>query len=450
MRGIHKIGTVSILLAGICLGGCGFLPGIGQEREDTSERWYFETRETVAPAESCEEEYPVTENRADEYPVTENCGEEYLAAESCVGEPAESATKKLEISLPELAKMQEEAREWIPHFDEKFFLTQLTAGELQDACALYRSLMNFEEKCQLPYGLSVEQLEKVYSFLYYECPELIQFAGEREYQYWSRSVNDLVSEVEPVYTMDKTAYEQALPQVEARMRELCGGLEGLSDWEKELQIYRRIVLSYTYDAESEHCGNSYGLLVEGRAKCVGVARTVKWALDELGIPNYILGGASRIEGEEGHVWNVLQLDGGWYDFDATVQFDSDEELLYPAVNVSRYWIRDQYEIYAPYLDYELPGAETMEDSYYGREGNFVPAGIPVENLIDQRLTECYEQGGGSFTLQFESEADFQKVVENMDTYCQDWTDNRGSAWWNAGKYWLEGYRIYRVEVEVLE
>lgn len=411
----NRYGSLICFLLVLCLGGCGSLFHLGHgERENT------------------EISIPVLD------PII-------LETASA---PEQEGLSNLH---PNLEEAQAEAREQIPGFDGKYYLTQLCAGELQDVCALYRTLMAFEEKCQLPCELTRDQLEKVYTLLYFECPELIQFAGEKSYQYWSKGNTGMITEVEPQYTMDSAAYSQAAVIAEEKMSELCGGLEGMSPWEQETEIYRRIVLNYTYDLSTENCGSAYGLLTEGKAKCVGAARTAKWAFDRLGIPNYILGGAAlREEAEEGHVWNVVQLDGAWYDFDATFQFDSPEEIVYPAVNVSRRWIRDQYQIYPLYLNFDLPGSESMAGSYYGRQGNFVPTGTFVREVLFQRLTECYDAGGGSFTLQIEDEAAYQDLVENVDSYLQEWTDNSGGAWWNAGKYWVESYRLYRISVEVLE
>ena len=59
----------------------------------------------------------------------------------------------------------------------------------------------------------------------------------------------------------------------------------------------------------------YGGLVEGKAICAGYALILNEALKYVGIKSqYVVG---YEQGKDGHAWNQVQIDGKWYNVDAT-------------------------------------------------------------------------------------------------------------------------------------
>lgn len=64
----------------------------------------------------------------------------------------------------------------------------------------------------------------------------------------------------------------------------------------------------------------YGALIQGRAVCEGYARAVQYLCTQVGIPSMLQRGSAissmgsaRVE----HMWNAVNIDGSWYQLDAT-------------------------------------------------------------------------------------------------------------------------------------
>ena len=93
--------------------------------------------------------------------------------------------------------------------------------------------------------------------------------------------------------------------------------DDMTDYEKELAIHDYIVENCEYgytDYEREYAYRAYGVLVQGKAVCNGYAEAMALLLSCAGIENSIVTGEA---GGELHAWNIVNLDGEWYQVDAT-------------------------------------------------------------------------------------------------------------------------------------
>ena len=86
-------------------------------------------------------------------------------------------------------------------------------------------------------------------------------------------------------------------------------------FERELYVHDYLVKNVAYDKTTAHCGDVYGAIIEGKAKCEGYARAFQYIMLKLGIETYLTTGIST----EGHMWNMVKLYGDYYFVD--VVFD---------------------------------------------------------------------------------------------------------------------------------
>ena len=90
------------------------------------------------------------------------------------------------------------------------------------------------------------------------------------------------------------------------------GTAGLSDWEREKMIYRRIIRHLTYiDHSTDDKPKSYdhdivGPLLQGSGVCEGFSCLLMLALRRAGIPCIRVSGFGR---NEAHCWNIAWIDG---------------------------------------------------------------------------------------------------------------------------------------------
>lgn len=163
---------------------------------------------------------------------------------------------------------------------------------------------------------------------------------------------------------EKVQYSFAeMSAIVAKLEELTAGIpENSSEFEKFFTIYYRITNNITYNHETVSKTNEemkksfeemihlifeiekvkeiidkrnervsgirrdsagmYGGLVDGKAICVGYATILHEALKRVGLKSQIVLGLESQKGVglnavEGHAWNQVQIDGKWYNADAT-------------------------------------------------------------------------------------------------------------------------------------
>ena len=114
--------------------------------------------------------------------------------------------------------------------------------------------------------------------------------------------------------------------VEKKIAEIIAGLDlaGKSGYEKIKAVYNYVVSNVKYDRV--HMKNTryhlkstaYGALVNGCACCQGFSVLMYRLLREAGInARVITGNAVREGGNEYHAWNIAEIDGVYYNIDAT-------------------------------------------------------------------------------------------------------------------------------------
>ena len=115
-----------------------------------------------------------------------------------------------------------------------------------------------------------------------------------------------------VYTSDaaqEAQVDQRIPQLVAEL-----GLHGMSDYDKLRTIHDYLVNHITYHQDGTYTSHSaYSALIRGYSVCQGYAGLFQRLCREVGIPcRYITGYAG-----EAHAWNIVYLDGYWYNVDVT-------------------------------------------------------------------------------------------------------------------------------------
>ncbi len=131
--------------------------------------------------------------------------------------------------------------------------------------------------------------------------------------------------------------------------------KGMSDYDKEEAIHDYIVKNCIYKKESEgsKAGSDiytpYGVLIDGAAVCNGYAETMYLLLNACGIECQVVVGKAE---NENHAWNIVKIDGVWYQIDTTWDDpvpDQGEYVQYTFFNLTdeamgetHTWANDRY------------------------------------------------------------------------------------------------------------
>ena len=215
---------------------------------------------------------------------------------------------------PSAVSARTEAEALIPHFALRWYLQQLDDDTLENFSTLYRAVMDFQEKVTFPNPVTKEDLRLLFFLVEHECPEVFQLSEDSSYT--THSSKGEVLYVTVNYGLQEADYRARAETCAGTARQAAAQAQGLSEWERELSAIRFLNANCVYDNEAADAGNAYGALVRGAAKCDGISLGFKWIAEEMGLTTFLLSGGSR-DGDSGHAWNCIRIDGEFSDVDVT-------------------------------------------------------------------------------------------------------------------------------------
>lgn len=205
---------------------------------------------------------------------------------------------------------------------KNYYYSSLSAEEKIEYTKIYNSYMN---KKDFTVNVTEDKLSILINGILYDNPEI--FWVDSSYSF-SKSPSGFF--VEPEYRFNDEEIEKMKAELSAevsRIVALAGS--GASDFGREKFFHDYICKNTVYDLETyDNFGDSaYSVLIDGKAICEGYARALKMLLDACGIYNYlVVGNTENDEGKlEGHMWNVVSVDGELYHIDVTWD-DADGDL----------------------------------------------------------------------------------------------------------------------------
>ena len=274
----------------------------------------------------------------------------------------------------------------VPDFPPEFFpyRAMLSPTEQKTYDQLYCAVMEIQETVPLDSSLNREQFIRTMHSLHFDQPGLFWVVPRYVYQYSTDT--DRVSSVTLSY--NKTAQElpQAQKQFEAVLTSLVEEASQLeTPIEQERYVHDYLLENCTYSPDYPFDQSAYSALVEGKSVCAGYTRAFQLVMQRLGIPTYYCDGyckkdfsswqaVSSWQQREKHSWNIIFLDGEYYNVDVTwndPENNPQGTLYYDYFNVtdqdiSQTHMRKEYSSGLP--------------SCTGEKYSFRKLGVPLENL----------------------------------------------------------------------
>ena len=207
------------------------------------------------------------------------------------------------------------------------------------------------------------------------------------------------------------------------------------EFEKQLVIYKYLIEHCEYliagDDSTEYAD---ACLYYGKAQCSGYADALMLALRHFGI-------RSIFATSDEHAWNLVNINGQWYNCDATWddtnigaseipnQYLQDD--YYAWMNLpDRFYVTDDDHHLENIGDFSFPKATSIADSYVNRKGCYIPAG---ETNVAENISKCLQlarQDGKQYMLIM---LDDQSYLDNWESIFNDLYivyDNYGWAFYS--------------------
>ncbi len=160
-------------------------------------------------------------------------------------------------------------------------------------------------------NISQAQLKNAFVGVFNDHPEL--FWLNTEYRAYYRDNGDFI-ELDLSFNQAasdpgsaKSAFEDAAAGI------LKDAASAADDYEKEKLVHGAIAELDSYSLSAPMNQSAYSALVNGETVCAGYSRSFQYLMQQLGIPCYYCYGYAG----ENHAWNIICLDGDFYNVDVT-------------------------------------------------------------------------------------------------------------------------------------
>ena len=199
------------------------------------------------------------------------------------------------------------------------------------------------------------------------------------------------------YTEDSIeSVNQKIELMSQKIDEYLEGLDGLNEYEKELEIHDRLSYSVEY-SHLEELPREYhtaeGSLLEGVGVCDSFAKALQLIYSRAGIDSIIVLGS--LDGNP-HAWNMVKINNEWYHVDLTSSHSIYEET--GIVNHAYFNLDTESEKRFASLDSEelIPEAYQNTYNYY----NYNELVISNDDDIYQRLSDICNKFEGENYIEF--------------------------------------------------
>ena len=286
--------------------------------------------------------------------------------------------------------------------DEKIVYTQMS-----------EALNNCVESVDLARFVSNDRINEIFWCILYDQPQI--FWTNRKYSV--SYTGGKVSSVRFYYNelAENLAAEKA--RVEAEVQKILKAVSGMNILEAERYIHDYIIEETVYVSNSPYNQNLYSTLVNHETVCAGYARAFQYLMHRLDAACYYCHGMAGSGNDRGrHAWNVVELNGNWYNIDLTWDDQYGEKnrtisyISYEYYNVTDAFMSASRNRIDQSL--ELPPCNDTKESVQSLYGHSwqvetaIEAGWPVINTLDEYFRFCYDtmnsklNGVGSVTASF--------------------------------------------------
>ena len=247
---------------------------------------------------------------------------------------------------PEDEKLKKELNEFIFSFNKDKEVTLFDIAEANiykkariKSMSLFNIIMELREKgLFLPseMKLEVENIDEIDEKYLADIPKYVKKINFKNLtgitsKKLEKIGEDIIYEIEGDLKNSETAYtKDEILQVVDIMEQIKSKIpEDADEYSKFMKIYEIIGKAANYDRSgcmgtdeyiegAEKLTRSlYGVLVEGRAVCVGYALALEYCLKYNGITAKQVGGYAYDDPNKGHAWNQVMINGKWYNTDLT-------------------------------------------------------------------------------------------------------------------------------------
>ena len=205
----------------------------------------------------------------------------------------------------------------------RYYYNKLSQRDKKIYKAIYDGIMHYKPYVEVPeVNLHETTVGWIYHCVLWDNPFIFSVG---EYAMW-HAVSEDRSRINMTTFCDTYTEKKYRKQIEDEVNKIISvpRLQNMTDFQKEVFVHDFIINNIIYDHTRGDDGKKiqpytvYGALVEHKAVCEGIAKTVKLLLNMLDVKCIVVSG--KLDGI-GHTWNIVKINDWAYNLDVTMDME---------------------------------------------------------------------------------------------------------------------------------
>ncbi|MDE5866990.1 MAG: hypothetical protein K2H31_10390 [Lachnospiraceae bacterium] len=284
-------------------------------------------------------------------------------------------------------------------------------------------------------SVSLSELKNCFAAVYNDHPELFWMDTAYSCKY-KKDGKCAEIELQFNYTADdlekeKATFNDKVNAIVSQAQELD------SDYDREKYVHDALIEQVEYSASAKINQSAYSALVNGSTVCAGYARAFQYMMQQLWIPCYYCTGYAG----ESHAWDIVALDDGYYNVDATWDDTGNGTYAYFNKTDADYagnHLRQDLSVNLPPCNGMAFRNLEPDADENGEKRSLADVGMTKENALttlESYYNDCYQalymggKGEYDFQIALSGDALFNDVYEAYQTedYRQGYMDKALTA-----------------------
>lgn len=300
----------------------------------------------------------------------------------------------------------------------------LTSKEKELYDAILSGIENLRYKICSEDAYTLEEWAKIYGLVYNQEPQLFYMDSKMK-------VGKLF-----YITKDQDAINQMQKAIDATTDKLVKEANGKSTTFEKLKVFHDyLVLNSTFelnDSDVDYNATIYNALgsssAQGNIQCAGYAKTMQYLCDRAGITCMVITGETT-EGRS-HAWNVVDVDGEWYNLDTTwddpvLETPNYKNLGYKYFLVPDSWIHNISHMHVnqkkltsgKYITYFTPPSCTATAKNYFKQNGLVYNDVDsADKAIRAEIKKAAEDGSRVAHIMVGSKDVYRSIFDARTEY----------------------------------
>ncbi|MBP1549422.1 MAG: hypothetical protein J6A05_05400 [Oscillospiraceae bacterium] len=212
------------------------------------------------------------------------------------------------------------------------------------------------------------------------------------------------------YSDEKIAEMQKAIDAEVK-RVLDGITPDMTDYDKVKYFHDYLASSVVYDESTENCRDIYGVFVDKKAICGGYSKAFSHLCDKVGIETVTVTGDAD---GEAHMWNMVKIDGQWYNIDITYAVTESElgnYVRYDYFCVTDEMLASTRSIYEQIYTY--PKATATDCDYYVKNGLMADSWEDAKAMLTNQIADVTKEGSFVVQVKCSSKETYDDVIYRL-------------------------------------